>query len=246
MAYAYGLMTMYGLTAQIGTAYSAGSWTYSDLGNGIENIAEALNETVQQYFFMDDDGFAKNHVTGMAIAFTLTGRRVYGDPAQDYIFSKKFGLDTERQSSFKLSWLDASSVSHTITCNCTIANMQEWSGNTTDDSAISFEIRFDGKPTVIDAAGALPPLSVVSVAGSTSGDTAIYVNPLLADGDSYKYKVGDVIALPSLGETVSAGYTAWDGSDEITAATGTHIAIIEVDGDSKAVKGGIATVTANG
>ena len=103
---AYGLMTMYNLTAKIGTQKSGSApsetWTYAELAEGIDNIAEALNETVQQYFFLSDDGFARNHVTGMAPAFTLTGRRVVGDEAQDYIFGTKYSLDTARQSSFQI------------------------------------------------------------------------------------------------------------------------------------------------
>lgn len=147
---AYGLLTMYNITAQIGTA-STGTpptWTYSDLDEGFDNISEALNEVVQQYQFLSDDGFARNHVTGMAPAVTLTGRRVLGDAAQDYIFSKKYSLDTDRQSSLKLSWADAAGTSHSVTVDCTFCNLQEWSGASTDDSAISVEIRFDGQPTV--------------------------------------------------------------------------------------------------
>ena len=152
---AYGLMTMYGLTASIGTSStgsgSGATWTYSELAEGIDNISEALNEVVQQYFFLSDNGFAKNHVTGMAPAFTLTGRRVIGDAAQEYIFGNKYSLDTARQSSFKLEY-QGEGGAVTITCDCTICNIQEWSGATTDDSAISFEIRFDGQPTVTPAA----------------------------------------------------------------------------------------------
>ena len=82
----------------------------------------------------------------MAPAFTLTGRRVVGDAAQDFIFGTKYSLDTARQSSFQLSYTDAESATVEITCDCTICNIQEWSGATTDDSAISFEVRFDGVP----------------------------------------------------------------------------------------------------
>lgn len=153
---AYGLLTMYNITASIGTQKSgeepSQTWTYSELAEGIDNIAEALNETIQQYFFLSDDGFARNHVTGMAPSFTLTGKRILGDAAQDYIFSKKYGLDIDRQSSFKLEWTDANSKKQTVTCDCTICNIQEWSGATTDDSAISFEIRLDGKPVVSEGA----------------------------------------------------------------------------------------------
>lgn len=142
------LKTIYKLVASIGTSKTDSVWTYAELGDGIDNLTEALNEVVQQYFFMNDNGFARNHVTGMAPAFTLSGRRVMGDAAQDYIFGKKYSLDTERQSSFKLTYTDAENASHTITCDCTICNIQEWSGASTDDSAISFELRFDGQPTV--------------------------------------------------------------------------------------------------
>ena len=149
---AYGLKTMYHLTPSIGTqqrgSASSITWTYSPLEAGIDNIAEALNETVQQYFFLSDDGFARNHVTAMAPTFTLTGRRIMGDPAQEYIFGVKYGLDTERQSSFKLEYTDEEGNTHTSTCDCTLCNLQEWSGASTDDSAISIEIRLDGKPTV--------------------------------------------------------------------------------------------------
>ena len=147
---AYGLLTMYNLTASIGTDFST-TWTYAVLGDGIENISEALNEVVQQFQFLNKNGFAVNHVTGMAPSFTLTGRRVLGDTAQEYIFGKKYGLDTDRQSSFKLTWTDGS-YNYTETVDCTICNIQEWSGATTDDSAISFEIRFDGAPTVTKSA----------------------------------------------------------------------------------------------
>lgn len=143
------LKTIYNLTASIGTELTGTppAWTYAALGAGIENIAEALNEAVQQYFFLNAGGFAYNHVTGMAPTFTLTGHRVLGDTAQDYIFSKKYSPDADRESSFKLVYSDGADTV-TLTCDCTICNIQEWSGNSNEDSAISFEIRFNGAPTI--------------------------------------------------------------------------------------------------
>lgn len=145
------LFTMYNIKASLGTEKKDAAWTYSELAEGFDNVSEALNEVVQQYFFLSDGGFARNHVTGMAPAFTFTGRRVQGDAAQDYIFSKKYGLGTERESSFKLEITDnsgAAPATKTLTCSCTLCNIQEYSGASTDDSAISVEIRFNGKPTL--------------------------------------------------------------------------------------------------
>ena len=148
MALAYGLLTNYDLTIKIGTANSNGTWTYATLAAGIDNIAEAQNETVNQYHFFDDQGFAKNHVTGIAPAYTFTGKRVYGDDAQDYIFGLKYDLDGQRTSSIQISWKTDASTTVTMTCDCTICNIQEFGGASTDDTSISFEVRLDGVPEV--------------------------------------------------------------------------------------------------
>ena len=137
----------------IGTEYATATstWTYAPLCKGWENIAEALNETVQQYHFLCGQGHAYNKVTGMAVAVTLTGRRVQGDDAQDFIFSKKYEVGAERDSSFKLVMHDKSSgsdVSTTLTVPCTIANIQEINGGAVDNWQVSCEIRFNGKPTI--------------------------------------------------------------------------------------------------
>lgn len=244
MSFAYGLLTMYDLKAYIGTSYNSGTgvWTYAELADGIENITEALNEQVQQYFFLSDDGFGKNHITGMAPAFTFTGRRIFGDAAQDYIFGKKYALNGDRRSSFKFVWSDGTNTS-SMTCDCTIASVQEFSGSANEDCAISFEIRLDGKP-VVSNGGVLPSLTVVSVAGSSSGYTAVYVNPALGSNDSYKYKTDATVILPADGEVLDAGWSAWNGTAEIAATTGNMIGIVEVNASNEAVKGGLATVTA--
>lgn len=243
MSYAYGLLTMYDVHAYIGTSVEDNVWTYAELADGIENVAEALNEQVQQYFFLSDNGFGKNHITGMAPAYTFTGKRIFGDAAQDYIFSKKFALNGDRRSSFKFVWSDGTNT-HAMTCDCTICSVQEWSGAANDDSSISFEIRLDGEP-VVTGGTLLPALTVVSVAGSSSGKTAVYVNPAAASGDTYEYKTAATVVLPAEGVDPGAAWSAWNGSDEITATTGNQIGIVEVDASGKAVKGGLAIVTSN-
>ena len=97
--------------------------------------------------------------------------------------------------------------------------------------------------TMPDGTAALGPLTVVSVAGAKSGDTAVYVNPAKSPENKYYYKTGEApLPYPAYGEAVSQ--TAWNGTDEIAAVTGNQIMIIEADSSGKALKAGIATVTA--
>ena len=87
-------------------------------------------------------------------------------------------------------------------------------------------------------------LTVTSVAGSTTGNTALTVNPTAASGDSYKYKTGESVDIPAAGEVCSTGWTDWNGTANIVATTGNEIVVVEVDGNGKAVKAGTATVAA--
>lgn len=94
-----------------------------------------------------------------------------------------------------------------------------------------------------EATGTLGELTVTSAAGSNTGDTAITVTPALADGNSYKYKVGDAAQSVTYGKSVQT-WAVWDGSSDITAETGKVITVVECDGAYKAVNAGSATVTA--
>ena len=90
----------------------------------------------------------------------------------------------------------------------------------------------------------LDNLTVTSAASSTtSGKTKLTIYPALTSGNSYKYKVADNAVLPAAGQSVK-GWTAWNGTDEITAATGKEICVVECDSAYRALKAGVATVTA--
>lgn len=96
----------------------------------------------------------------------------------------------------------------------------------------------------IDETPTLGALTVTSVAGSTTGNTKITVNPAKENANNvYKYKVA--------AETVTVGYgqnlrnwTTWDGKADIKAAAGQKITVVECDGTYKALNAGSASVTA--
>lgn len=122
--------------------------TWSKLCAGIEGMTFASNEQNQQYFFLCGEGFANNEVTGAAPELQVTGRRVKGDAAQDYVASKQFALGTDRNSKVKITTAEGD----VITCDCSIGNVVVFGGNTLDVNAFSCTIRFSGKPTVTPAA----------------------------------------------------------------------------------------------
>ena len=239
------IKTMYKLKLEIGISHVGNSYTYAPLKAGIENISEAMNYVVNKYQFMSGDGWGNTHVTGAHPEWTATGKRIFGDPAQDYIFGLKDKFGADRDTMLRVTIVDSSSgssVTKSWVQPVTISDIQEWSGATTDDSSISITIASNGKPTSENAAP-LADLLVVSVAGSTSGKTSIYVNPVVS-GATYRYKTAASVTLPALGAAVGSwGDGAYTPGTQITATTGNYIAVVEKDANGNAVRGGIAVVT---
>lgn len=123
-------------------------WTYSKLCKGIESMSFNSNEQNQQFFFLCGEGFANNEVTGAAPELQVSGRRIVGDAAQDYIAGKQFALGIDRNSSVRITTAEGK----IITCDCSIGDVVVFGGNTLDVNAFGCTIRFNGKPTVTDAA----------------------------------------------------------------------------------------------
>ena len=132
---------------EIGTTNSGGTWTYSKLCKGIENVTFNSNEQNQQYFFLCGEGVAHNEVTGSAPELQVSGRRIAGDAAQDYIVGKQFALGEDRNSSIKIT-----AEGQVITCDCSIGDIVSFGGATLDVNTFSCTIRFNGKPTITNAA----------------------------------------------------------------------------------------------
>lgn len=120
-------------------------WTYAKLCKGIESMEFAENEQNQQYFFLCGEGFAHNETTGAAPELVISGRRIAGDTAQDFIAGLQFKLGEERNTSVKII-----AEGKQIICDATIGNITSFGGNALDVNAFGCTIRFNGKPTVTD------------------------------------------------------------------------------------------------
>ena len=239
------LLVSHAIQADIDITPNGTSRTWAVFGAGIENLAEALNEVVNQYFFFKDKGFAQNYVTGMAPAYTCTGRRIIGDPAQDWIFNaaRKFGLMVERNTNFRISVGKADGTVDQITCGVTIANVTDLGGATTDGSAVSFEVRFNGKPTISTITPS-ESLEVDSVAGQTVGNTALTVTPAQPSaGCKYVYAYGSVAPSAEVGQVLTGWNDYADG--EFTIPSGNYVVVAMVNtATSVVVATGQATVVA--
>lgn len=105
-------------------------------------------------------------------------------------------------------------------------------------------ISFTGPSITPPAPAVLKDLTVTSAAGTASGTTKITVTPAKASDSVYKYKVADEAQEVTFGQNVKT-WSAWDGTSDITAASGKTITVVEADADYKAVGSGTASVATN-
>lgn len=137
----------------IGTEYSGSpaAWTYAPLCAGIKNIDPSVNEQNQQAFYMCGLGGANNEVTGIAPEYAVSGDRVIGDAAQDYIAGLRYKLGQDRKSSLKVEIYDHETLVETIVADCTITDIVDFGGASTDLVPFSCTLRVNGIPTVTPA-----------------------------------------------------------------------------------------------
>ena len=90
-------------------------------------------------------------------------------------------------------------------------------------------------------------LTVTSVAGSSSGKTALTVTPTKGTDNYYFTITGATVTAPVIGSEIKTadGYASWDGSADVTATTDNKIGVVECVKDSDkyyAIKWGDTTV----
>lgn len=142
------MLKNYGISLSIDTTPEAVE-TWVEVGEGFDNLAEALNEVVNDYQFLNKGGYGQSEVTGMQPVWTLSGVRKIADVAQNFIFSKKYELGESRKTNLKIEYVDGAAATVTVTFNnVTMANIQEFGGASTDGAAISVEFKTSEKPVV--------------------------------------------------------------------------------------------------
>jgi hypothetical protein len=133
----------------IGTAKTGDTWTYSPLCAGIQGLAPSVNENTQTYYFLCGNGGADNVVTTIAPQYAVTGRRVIGDDAQDYIASLRYALGDDRKSSMKVEIYDAAGTKvETIIADVTITDIVDFGGQAEESEPFSCTLRVNGLPEV--------------------------------------------------------------------------------------------------
>lgn len=123
-----------------------GAEVWSPLAAGIQNVSWAGNEVIDQSQYYDGGGLASTEVTGGQWVASVSGHRVIGDAAQDFVFGLMLEYGAKRKTKLKWERPDGK----TVTADVTIANIADAAGDANAKDSISFEIHCNGAPTKTD------------------------------------------------------------------------------------------------
>lgn len=197
------LLTQYGVELEIDTTPFAATRNWVPVCDGFNNLSEALNEQVQEYYFLCGKGYGSDEVTGIHPVLQLTGVRKVGDAAQDFIFRNRLNLMEGRKTNLRLSLANADGSVTRYTNRVTMKNVSSFGGATTDGSAVSVDFSFNGRP-VVDTVAASTALTVTSAAGSVAGQTVLTVVPTYPDaGCRFMYNYGDTAPTATIGSVLT-------------------------------------------
>lgn len=238
------LLTQYGVELEIDTTPFAAARTWAPVCDGFNNLTEALNEQVQEYFFLCGKGFGSDEVTGIHPVIQLTGVRKIGDTAQDFIFGNRLNLMEARKTNLRLSIANADGTVTRYTNRVTMKNVSSFGGATTDGAAVSVDFSFNGRP-ITETVAASTSLTVQSVAGASTGTTVITVTPTFPDaGCKFVYAYGTTAPTATAG-SVLTGWNDFTNGATYEIANGKKVTVAMVNVSTYVVVGsGNATVVA--
>jgi hypothetical protein len=169
-------------------------------------------------------------VTGKGLTFAFTGKRNYGDTANDYIGQLILATGQGLESVLEWTMGDGS----VLTVNCIINLTQPGGGDSTNIDTLEFEVLSDGLPTFTPAS---LRLTFVTLDGSVTGKTKITtVTPTLTGGNSYKVALN--VAIPAIGFAAASWGAAYTLAADLTAVENDTVVLVEINASNVVVKAG--------
>lgn len=113
----------------------------------LETFSPSIEANTEEWFPMDQAGWARAAVTGKKLTFSFTGKRNYGDPGNDYVASLILatGQGVESQLEWELPNGDK------LTMDCVINITTPAGGDSTSIDTLEFDVLSDGLPVYTPA-----------------------------------------------------------------------------------------------
>lgn len=88
---------------EIDRAPNAGTPDWVRVAKGFSNLDENNNDQLDQTNYLDGEGYGSTDVIGAQLIIAMTGHRIYGDDAQDFVESIKTLVGCDRKTQARIT-----------------------------------------------------------------------------------------------------------------------------------------------
>lgn len=113
----------------------------------LTNFAPSIDNTTDEWYAMDAEGWAKSAVVGKKLSFSFQGKRSVGDPGNDYIAGLFMAMGSDAMTKFEWEMVSGAKLAFDCVINVTTPG----GGDTAALDALEFEVVCYGKPTFTPA-----------------------------------------------------------------------------------------------
>lgn len=144
MAITSGVFPVFENVFKIGVSGVSSSSTDMKTIAEMESFSISIDNNVEEWKPMEDEGWSKRMLTGKALSISMSGKRCVGDAGNDYVAGLAFLTGSSAETKFEWTMPNGTKVSG----NAIIQVSNIGGGDTTDVAGLEFEVLFNGKPTV--------------------------------------------------------------------------------------------------
>lgn len=113
----------------------------------MEGLVPTIDGSVQEWSPMDTHGWVRRLLTAKSFSLSMTGKRNYGDPGNDYVAGLSYKNGTDANSVFEITFPNGDSLK----LNCVVNVKTPFGGESTAANTLEFDILSDGEPVYTEA-----------------------------------------------------------------------------------------------
>ena len=205
------------------------SRTWLKLAAGITSAVDSHNDSTDDTAYLDGGGYGNSDIIGKQYTLAITGHRIIGNPAQDYIMTLQgeFGDDAKTYVRYTRP------NGHRTQAYATASEIVDAGGDANAKTDFSCNFKGCGSPTITQPTSA-PTLTAEVAIGSVVGTTKFTVTPAPTT-NTLAYKVTPSARTANL-YSHSVGLIAYTSGADIPAAIGQSLNMYELDSDGRIAK----------
>lgn len=214
---------------KVDTTPAASARTYVKLAKGITSAVDSHNDSTDDTAYLDGGGYGNSDVIGKQYTCAVSGHRVIGNPAQDFIV----GLQSEFGDDAK-TWIQYTKPNGLrITAYVSATEIVDAGGDANAKTEFSVNFKGCGAPTITQPTSA-PALTATIATGSVAGTTKFTASVSPAT-NTLAYKLSSAARTANL-YSHSVGLIAYTSGVDIPATAGQYLNMYEIDSDGRVAK----------